>query len=104
MRFKFVGGADAPEWFLQETVFLSQLSAVRFKLVSLAVYRHLLGAPLDHERLRRYLAVKNNAAHSSESDLKALVAAVALILTGAARFDVSLQELQKELIQVGGKE
>jgi hypothetical protein len=83
---------------LQETVFLSQISAVRFKLIVLVVYRHLLGAPLDHEKLVKYLSIRRNC---SDADLKALVAAVSLILSGAARFDVPLDELQRELIQVG---
>ena len=47
MRFKFVGGSDAPDWFLQETVFLSQISAVRFKLIVIVVYRYLLGGQLE---------------------------------------------------------
>lgn len=97
MRFKFCGGGDAPEWFLQETVFLSQISAVRFKLIVLVVYRHLLGAQLDYEKLAKYLSIRRG----SESDAKALVAAVSLILTGQAKYDVSTEELQKELTQVG---
>jgi hypothetical protein len=97
MRFKFCGGGDAPEWFLQEAVFLSQISAVRFKLIVLVVYRQLLGAPLDYEKLAKYLSIRRG----SEGDAKALVAAVSLILTGHAKYEVSTEELQRELTQVG---
>lgn len=57
MRFKFCGNLDAPDWFLQETVFLSQISAVRFKLIVIVVYRHLLGAPLEVDKLENYLKI-----------------------------------------------
>ena len=97
MRFKFCGGGDAPEWFLQEAVFLSQISAVRFKLIVLVVYRHLLGSPLDYEKLAKYLSIRRG----SEADAKALVAAVSLILTGHAKHEVATEELQRELTQVG---
>ena len=98
MRFKIFGAADAPEWLLQETVFLSQISAVRFKLIVLVVYRHLLGAPLELDKLQRYLSIRKD---TTAADVKALVAAVALILQGAAKYDVSLEDLQRELGQVG---
>lgn len=67
MRFKFCGNGDAPEWFLLETVFLAQISAVRFKLIALAVYRHLLGQPLDTAKLARYLSVRGAV---TEADIK----------------------------------
>ena len=99
MRFKFAGGRDAPDWFLAETVFLSQISAVRFKLIVIVVYRHLLGAPLEHEKLVRYLSIREGG--SSASDTRALVAAVSLILRGGCKYAVPLAELQAELQQIG---
>lgn len=82
MRFKFCGGYGCPGLVLEgdrrgyvrrrggekEELFfpshavcfafaVSQLSAVRFKLIVIVVYRHLLGAPLDYDKLDRYLTV-----------------------------------------------
>lgn len=101
MRFKFAGGQDAPDWLLAETVYLSQISAVRFKLIVNVVYRHLLGGELEHDKLERYVSVLAASSNPSPAQLKALVAAVALLLRGGAKYGVEVDDLCSELQQIG---
>ncbi len=63
------------------------------------MYRHLLGAPLDSDKLDRYLSVGGEK--RTAADVQALVAAIAFILTGGAKHEVAADELMRELQQAG---
>lgn len=79
---------------------MSQLSAVRFKLMAIVVYRHLLGAPLDYDKLDRYLSV-GGGEKRTRAEVEALVAALSFVLLGGAKHEVAAEDLQRELQQVG---
>ena len=98
MRFKLCGGNDAPEWILKEIVVLSEISAVRFKLLVIVMLRHLLGGKLELQKIRKYLSIMEGVGISEE---KAILAAISYILSNAAKYKVSTEDVALELQQLG---
>ena len=55
MRYRFAGGNDVPDWLLAEVSVLSAVSCVRLKLITRLIINDLCGAPLDFDRLKKFL-------------------------------------------------
>ena len=99
MKFKFVGGSDAPEWVLGEMAVLSRISCVRLKLITRQVINELAGdGPLDVDKIIKLVPRGPGFAWP---DIKAAVAAIAFIVQNATRADVDHAVLGAELQQLG---
>eukprot|EP01091_Cochliopodium_minus_P005404 TRINITY_DN1533_c0_g1_i1.p1 TRINITY_DN1533_c0_g1~~TRINITY_DN1533_c0_g1_i1.p1 ORF type:complete len:219 (+),score=38.62 TRINITY_DN1533_c0_g1_i1:1-657(+) len=97
MRFKFCGGLDAPDWFLQEIASLALISSVRFKLILIVVIKHLLGAPMDYEKINKYLSIMEY----NTSQVKGCITASTFIITQGVKYDVEAEVIKTELQQLG---
>lgn len=81
MRYKFNSNADLPEWVLAEVSTLSRISCVRLKLITRAVITEMSGGVLDVEKVLKLVPPTG----ISWSDIRAMLAAISFILSGAAR-------------------
>ena len=81
MKYKFANNADLPEWVLAEVSTLSKISCVRLKLITRCVITELSGGMLDIEKVTKLVPPTG----ISWSDIKAMLAAISFILTGAVR-------------------
>eukprot|EP00163_Fabomonas_tropica_P028218 TRINITY_DN5702_c0_g1_i2.p1 TRINITY_DN5702_c0_g1~~TRINITY_DN5702_c0_g1_i2.p1 ORF type:complete len:198 (+),score=44.05 TRINITY_DN5702_c0_g1_i2:174-767(+) len=97
MKFRFCGGLDCPDWLLAEIVLLSKLSSVRVKLLAGQVVTFKLTGKIDYAKIAKLTA----EASFDDSDLKAVIAAVDLIISNAAKYDVDGATLATELQQLG---
>ena len=89
MKFKFNSNADLPEWVLAEVSTLSRVSCVRLKLITRAVITEMSGGVLDVEKIAKLVPPTG----ISWSDIKAMLAAISFILTGAVRNAVDVGAL-----------
>eukprot|EP00762_Andalucia_godoyi_P002994 ANDGO_04152.mRNA.1 COMM domain-containing protein 4 len=99
MRFKFCGDADLPDWVLAAIARLSELTSVRTKLLGLQVVGPLVNPSVrvDPEKISRFTAKFS----FTPSENRQCLAALAWILSAAARFGVEWRVLADELQQVG---
>lgn len=97
MRFRFCGELDAPDWLLKEIEILSKISSVRIKFIVKEVITHILTGTIDFEKVITHTSKSG----ISDSDVKALIAAVDFIITNGAKYNVDDQVLVTELQQLG---
>ncbi len=84
MRFRFCGGGDCPDWLLAEMATLSRLTSVKVRLVVKLVADGLCAAQHTQVDLERISSLTTDAKFTA-SDVRAAAAALALILTSAAK-------------------
>lgn len=97
MRFHFCGDLDCPDWVLAEISTLSKLSSIKVKLLCGHVIKDLLGEPIDFDKVKKL----TSDAKFDFGDVKASIAVISLIVSNAAKFDVSGDVLSNELQQLG---
>lgn len=95
MKFRIFGNLDAPDWILKEIEVLSKMSAIKFKLLCSEVVRTLATGDVDYEKIEKHCA------GYTASDVKAIVAAVTLILKNSAKYNVKPEVASLELQQLG---
>ncbi|XP_063221680.1 COMM domain-containing protein 4 [Bacillus rossius redtenbacheri] len=97
MRFRFCGDLDCPDWVLAEINTLAKLSSVKMKSLCQLVAKSLIGEDMDYEKVKKL----TSDAKFDTGDMKAVVAAVAFVLSSSARHGVDGDELGSELQQLG---
>eukprot|EP01127_Copromyxa_protea_P005908 TRINITY_DN15737_c0_g1_i1.p1 TRINITY_DN15737_c0_g1~~TRINITY_DN15737_c0_g1_i1.p1 ORF type:complete len:201 (-),score=45.11 TRINITY_DN15737_c0_g1_i1:41-643(-) len=95
MKFRIFGNLDAPDWILKEIEVLSKMSAIKFKLLCSEIVRTLSSGNVDYEKLEKHCA------GYTSSDVKAIVAAVTLIIKNSAKYNVKPEVASLELQQLG---
>ncbi|XP_011405698.1 PREDICTED: COMM domain-containing protein 4-like [Amphimedon queenslandica] len=96
MKFRFCGDLDCPDWLLAEISTLSKLTSIKMKQLCGEVLKDLLTGDLNYEQVEKW-----TSARYEESDIKAAVAALAFIMSSAAKFNVDSDSLGNELQQLG---
>lgn len=98
MRFKFCGDGDTPDWILASIARLSDITSVRTKLLTMQTIAALCGdAPVDAAKVDKFTAKFN----FTDADKRQTLAALAWIVTSAARHACPWKTLADELQQVG---
>jgi hypothetical protein len=95
MKFRIFGNLDAPDWILKEIEVLSKMSAIKFKLLCSEIVRTLSSGDVDYEKIEKHCA------GYTPSDVKAIVAAVTLIIKNSAKYNVKPEIASLELQQLG---
>ena len=106
MRFRFCGDLDCPDWVLAEIQTLSKLTSVKFRLLCSQVTKSIVdtsaGVDVDSSSLDVAKLEKLCADAKFEwNDVKAAVAALHFIVTNAAKYGVTVEELSDEIQQLG---
>jgi len=99
MKFRFCGGLDSPDWILQEVAILSKMSSVRMRLVVRQILQQLLGRGIDYEKIAKLTTSKRM--NFTQSDVKAMIAALDFVLRNAAKYNVDEEVFSTELQQLG---
>ena len=99
MRFRFLGGSDAPDWLLAEVSVLSKMSSVRMKLIARQIVNQLSGKGVAYDKITKLTA--STRIQLEPSDIKALIAALHFIYASAVRWAVEGVVLLMELEQLG---
>ncbi|XP_041356215.1 COMM domain-containing protein 4-like [Gigantopelta aegis] len=97
MRFRFRGDLDCPDWVLAEISTLSKITSVKMKLLCVQVLKDMLGEGIDYDKVNKLTA----DAKFETGDVKASIAALAFILSSAARYNVDGETLSSEMQQLG---
>eukprot|EP01122_Echinamoeba_exundans_P002389 TRINITY_DN12336_c0_g1_i1.p1 TRINITY_DN12336_c0_g1~~TRINITY_DN12336_c0_g1_i1.p1 ORF type:complete len:202 (+),score=47.35 TRINITY_DN12336_c0_g1_i1:23-628(+) len=97
MKFRFCGDLDVPDWLLKEISTLSKLTALKLRALVGEIISKLISGDIDYEKIAKNTA----AANFDSSDVKAVIASLNFILSGAAKYDVSSETLETELQQLG---
>lgn len=95
MKFRIFGNLDAPDWILKEIEVLSKMSAIKFKLLCNEIVRTLSSGEVDYEKIEK------TCTGYTASDVKAIVAAVTLIIKNSAKYNVKPDIASLELQQLG---
>ncbi|KAL6043023.1 COMM domain-containing protein 4 [Balamuthia mandrillaris] len=97
MKFRFCGELDAPDWLLKEIELLAKISSVRIKFLVKEVIDRLLSGSIDFSNVTKH----TDKFGLSDSDVKAVIAALNFIVTNGAKYDVEANTLNNELQQLG---
>ncbi|KXJ06943.1 COMM domain-containing protein 4 [Exaiptasia diaphana] len=97
MRFRFCGDLDCPDWVLAEISTLSKITSIKMRLLCAQVIKNLLGAEIDYAKVEKL----TSDAKYDVGDIKATIAAIAFILSSAAKYTVDGDSLANELQQLG---
>eukprot|EP00074_Homo_sapiens_P109321 XP_024305882.1 uncharacterized protein LOC112268145 [Homo sapiens] len=96
-RFRFCGDLDCPDRVLAEISTLAKMSSVKLQLLCSQVLKELLGQGIDYKKILKLTA----DAKFESGDVKATVAVLSFILSGAAKHSVDGKSLASELQQLG---
>ena len=99
MRFRFLGGSDAPDWLLAEVSVLSKMSSVRMKLIARQIVQQLSGHAIAYDKIAKLTS--STRMQLEPSDIKALIAALHFVYASAVRWAVEGVVLARELEQLG---
>ena len=99
MRFRFLGGSDAPDWLLAEVGILSKMSSVRMKLIARQIINQLSGKGVAYDKITKLTS--STRIQLDPSDIKALIAALHFVYGSAVRWGVEGVVLLMELEQLG---
>ena len=99
MRFRFLGGSDAPDWLLAEVSVLSKMSSVRMKLIARQIINQLSGHGVAYDKITKLTS--SSRIQLEPSDIKALIAALHYVYASAVRWSVEASVLLMELEQLG---
>ncbi|XP_074641085.1 COMM domain-containing protein 4-like [Tubulanus polymorphus] len=99
MKFRFCGDLDCPDWVLAEISTLAKMTSVKMKLLCIQVVKSMLA---DHSNIDYAKVQKLTAdAKFDNSDIKASIACLELILSNATKYSVDGETLSNELQQLG---
>ena len=82
MKFKFNGGQDCPDWVLAEIGTLSRLTSIKTRLLASKVSENIMTSLNDEDLLATATKLTSDAKFDV-SDIKAVIAALAFILTAS---------------------
>lgn len=97
MRFRFCGDLDCPDWVLAEISTLSKITSIKMRLLCAQIIKNLLGEEIDYAKVEKL----TSDAKYDVKDIKASIAAIAFILSSAAKYAVDGDSLANELQQLG---
>eukprot|EP00124_Ichthyophonus_hoferi_P000799 Ihof_evm5s33 gene=Ihof_evmTU5s33 len=96
-HFRFCGGLDCPDWLLAEISLFQKLSLSHMTDICATVADDISGTFYNDDWIVKF----TEDVKFSVSDMKAVIAALAFILTSTTKYDVTSDELIHELHQLG---